>query len=120
MPKDLVDSSDFLPTILDAAGITPPEDYFMDGRSFLPQLKGDKGNPRDWMFFHFDQNAQGANNPRFRRFVRGHRWKLYEDGLLYDIETDSEELSPFRPDSDTAESGSARSELHPVFAEMVL
>ena len=115
-----MDSSDFLPTILDVAGITPPDDYFMDGRSFLPQLKGDTGNPRDWMFFHFDQNAQGSNNPRFRRFVRGHRWKLYEDGLLYDIETDSEELSPFRPDSDTAESLSARSKLHPVFAEMVL
>ena len=119
VPKDLVDSSDFLPTILDAAGITPPDDYFMDGRSFLPQLKGDKGNPRDWMFFHFDKNAEGENSPGFRRFVRGHRWKLYEDGLLYDIETDPEELSPFRRDSDTAESASARSDLNPVFARMV-
>jgi arylsulfatase A-like enzyme len=119
VPKDLVDSSDFLPTILDAAGITPSDDYVMDGRSFLPQLKGEKGNPRDWMFFHFDQNAQGANNPRFQRFVRGHRWKLYEDGRLYDLETDPEEESAFKPSSDTEESASARSDLHSVFAQMV-
>jgi len=119
VPTDLVDSSDFLPTILDVAGITPPEDYFMDGRSFLPQLKGDKGNPRDWMFFHFDSDAKGENDPRFRRYVRGQRWKLYENGLLYDAEADPEELSPFKTDSDTAESASARSELRPVFAQMV-
>ena len=119
VPKDLVDSSDFLPTILDATGITSSDDYVMDGRSFLPQLKGEKGNPRDWMFFHFDQNAQGANNPRFRRFVRGHRWKLYEDGQLYDIGTDPEEESAFKPGSDTEESASARSDLYPVFAQMV-
>ncbi|MBU96794.1 MAG: arylsulfatase, partial [Dehalococcoidia bacterium] len=30
---DLIDASDFLPTILEAAEITPPDDYFIDGRS---------------------------------------------------------------------------------------
>ncbi|MEC9107547.1 MAG: sulfatase-like hydrolase/transferase, partial [Chloroflexota bacterium] len=38
--SDLVDSTDFLPTIFEAAGIEYPENYIVDGRSFYPQLTG--------------------------------------------------------------------------------
>ncbi len=116
---DLVDSSDFLPTILEAAGVTPPEDYLMDGRSFLPQLKGEKGNPRDWVFFHFDPQAEGPEGPRFARFIRDHRWKLYEDGRLYDLNVDPDEESAFDPDNDSEEGAETRDRLTPVFKGMV-
>ena len=116
---NLVDSSDFLPTILDAAGITPPQDYVMDGRSFLPQLKGEQGDPRDWVFFHFDQSATGENNLRFRRYVRDYRWKLYEKGNLFDLSVDPEEENPIDRSSDNDEQSSAREKLVPVFAQMV-
>ena len=35
--SDLVDSTDFLPTLLDAAGVTAPSGLKLDGRTFLPQ-----------------------------------------------------------------------------------
>ena len=117
---DLVDSSDFLPTVLEAAGITPPGDYVMDGRSFLPQLKGEKGNPRAWVFFHFDPQAQGSESPKFARFIRDHRWKLYEDGRLYDLRSDPEEESPFDSTADDTERAYIRSCLNPVFSQMVV
>ncbi len=113
---DLVDSSDFLPTMLDVAGVSPPEDYFMDGQSFYPQLKGEQGNPRDWVFFHFEPMAR--NNASMSRFVRGRRWKLYEDGRLYDLLLDRDEDSPFLSASDNEERSNVRTELMPVFDKM--
>ncbi|MDD4873285.1 MAG: sulfatase-like hydrolase/transferase, partial [Kiritimatiellae bacterium] len=41
---DLVDSTDFLPTICEAAGVPVPAELKIDGRSFLPQVRGEKGN----------------------------------------------------------------------------
>ena len=41
--SDLVDSTDFLPTICAAAGINLPKDAKLDGRSFLPQVRGETG-----------------------------------------------------------------------------
>ena len=42
---DLIDATDFLPTICDATATPVPAELKIDGRSFLPQLRG-KGNPR--------------------------------------------------------------------------
>ena len=113
----LVDSSDFLPTIMDIAGIDAPPGYEMDGRSFLPQLKGEVGNPRDWVYFHFE-----PMNPRvFRkaRFIRDMRWKLYDDGQLYDLNDDPDEDYPIQPSTDKPEQADARGRLEPIFAQMV-
>src|SRR5204862_4370239 len=41
---DLVSSVDFLPTMLEAAGVAVPTG--LDGVGFLPQLRGDRGRPR--------------------------------------------------------------------------
>ncbi|UCF13972.1 MAG: sulfatase-like hydrolase/transferase [Phycisphaerales bacterium] len=88
---DLVDFSDFVPTFAELADAKPPEGMIMDGSSFLPQLRGEKGNPREWIFCHYD--------PRWgkwkkRRFVRDQRWKLYGNGDLYDIAADTLEQNP--------------------------
>ena len=72
---DLVDSTDFLQTMFEAAGIEFPENYIIDGKSFYPQLLGNEGDPRDWIFFHFD--AGGRNKKPVQRFIRNHSWKLY-------------------------------------------
>ena len=45
---DLISSIDFLPTLCEAAGIQPPAD--VDGVSFLPQLNGERGTPREWLY----------------------------------------------------------------------
>jgi hypothetical protein len=45
---DLVAAVDFLPTICAAAGVPAPEG--IDGQSFLPQLHGERGDPRSWIY----------------------------------------------------------------------
>ena len=115
---DLVESTDFLPTIFEAAGLEFPEGYLVDGRSFYPQLTGAKGNPRDWIFFHFEpMNAR--NDIGQIRFVRDHEWKLYETGELYDLIDDLDEESPVHESEDTASQSAARARLRPVFSQMV-
>ena len=115
--SDLIDSSDFLPTILDAAGITPPDEYLMDGRTFLPQLKGEKGNSRDWVYFHFE--PMSGRNSRFARYVRNHDYKLYDDGRLFDLSADAEEEFPFTASNDNDDRAAARKHLAPIFDQMV-
>ncbi len=91
---DLVDFSDFVPTFAEAAGAEIPGDMPIDGRSFLPQLHGEKGNPREWIFCHYDPRW---GNRKRRRFVRDKRWKLYDNGDLYDVPADTLEQNPNPP-----------------------
>ena len=93
---DLIDSCDFLPTICDATGVSPKSMGAQDGRSFLPQLKGEKGHPREWIYSWYDPRP-GHDKERWTktdRFVFDRRWKLYEDGRLFDWAADPLEKSP--------------------------
>jgi arylsulfatase A len=89
---DLVDFSDFVPTLADAVLAEIPRDMPIDGRSFMPQLRGEKGNPREWIFCHYDPKWIGIN--KAVRFVRDKRWKLYANGELYDVPADILEENP--------------------------
>ncbi len=84
---DLVDFTDFYPTLAEAAGIRLGKDDPIDGRSFLPQLRGQVGNPRDWIFCHYQ--------PYWRKipgqFARTARYKLYRDGRFYEPPADLKE-----------------------------
>lgn len=115
---DLIDCCDYLPTILEATGVPVPEGYVMDGRSFLPQLRGENGNPREWIFFHFEPMSGRVHRPA-QRFIRDHRWKLYEDGRLFDLSADPEEEAAIFDEADTDDSKAARTRLEPVFGQMV-
>lgn len=92
--EDLVDFSDFLPTVCEAACAPIPTDRVIDGRTFLPQILGRKGKPREWIFCHYW--GRGRNRKETREFVRDQRWKLYNDGKMYDIRSDVLELSPLQ------------------------
>jgi len=89
---DLVDFSDFLPTLCEAAGCAQPEDRVIDGRSFFPQLQGKKGFPREWIYCHYWE--RGRVKERTREFVRDKRWKLYDNGQLFDTASDALEQTP--------------------------
>jgi arylsulfatase A len=97
---DLVDFSDFVPTFAEAVGTQMPANMPIDGQSFLPQLRGEKGKPREWIFCHYD--PRWGKRPR-RRFVRDKRWKLYANGDLYDIMSDVLEQDPNPAGSEAAE-----------------
>jgi len=88
---DLIDFTDFLPTLLDIADAKAPSGFVNDGRSFIPQLFGEKGNPRDWIFCHYD--PRWGNRPK-RRYVQNKEWKLYGDGRIFNLKADILEENP--------------------------
>jgi arylsulfatase A len=108
---DLVDFSDFLPTLAEAAGAALPENTIIDGCSFLPQLRGQKGNPRDWIFCHYGPEHGGRT---LTRFVRDKRWKLYETGELFDVSADPLERNPIPPGQGGKQAAPARGQLQAV------
>ena len=50
--RDLVDFTDLYPTFLDLAGVSPPEKLKLDGKSFVPSLRGseDPYKKRSWVY----------------------------------------------------------------------
>jgi len=46
----LVDTSDVMPTLVELAGTSLPEDHPIDGHSFAPILRGEKQDVREWVF----------------------------------------------------------------------
>ena len=94
---DLIDSVDFLPTMAAAGDARVPKPC--DGQSFLPQLRGEKGNPRDHLFWHYDPRPGWDKKPyRLHRFARDKRYKLYDDGRMYDVPADALEERPLATD----------------------
>ena len=72
---DFVDASDFFPTFAELAGAKLPEKTILDGRSFAPQLRSEKGQPREWIF----------NQLAKMWYVREAGWKLNQAGELFDM-----------------------------------
>jgi arylsulfatase A len=90
---NLVDSTDFLPTICEAAGVALPAELKIDGRSFYPQLVGNKGKPREWVYTWFSREGVLA---QARECAFDQRFKLYRSGEFYDLSRDSEEKQPMQ------------------------
>lgn len=105
--NDLVDFSDFLPTLAELAGALLPN-VPIDGKSFAPQLRGLPGTPREWAYVEY----QGT------RWARDQRWKLYGDGTLYDMANDPFEERPVPPDSVSPEASQARQKLTLALAQV--
>ena len=91
---DLVDVTDFLPTICDAAVIRLPSGVLTDGRSFFPQLRGEKGNPREWIYRWYCPLMNKPQRTVEMAFTRD--FKLYKTGEFYDWRTDSDEEKPLK------------------------
>jgi arylsulfatase A len=107
---DLISSVDFLPTICEAAGISLPNK--LDGVSFLPQLKGEKGAPREALYSWYSPR-QGANLA-VREFAFNHKYKLYRTGDFYDLATDAEEKTALKVADLKADAKTAAAKLQAV------
>ncbi len=116
---DLIDFSDFLPTIAEVGAASLPTDRPIDGRSFLAQLNGRRGNPRASIFMHYDKDPLHAR-PRFRRirFAFDGRYKLYQDGRMFDVADDIDEERPLDTGALSAEPQAARAKLQRVLESM--
>lgn len=106
---EMVDFSDFLPTICQAAGIDIPDKLHLDGRSFFPQLIGEPGNPRDWIYGWYARD--GKSNAR--EWVRNHNYKLYRSGDLFNVKDDLFEEHPI----DSTRLSSQEQEIHKEFMQ---
>jgi arylsulfatase A len=106
--KDLVDFSDILPTFVEVAGTKLPQGVTIDGRSFAPQLRGQKGTPREWIFVQLGS----------RWYVRDDGWKLNRAGELFDMKDAPfvEELVP--EDSKNEAAVAARQRLQAVLDKL--
>ena len=71
---DLVDFSDFFPTFVDLTG-APRSPRSIDGQSFADRLRGQPAGTRKWVFVQLED----------KRFARDKRYKLMNNGALYDV-----------------------------------
>lgn len=95
---DLVDLSDLLPTLVELTGASLPAKP-IDGRSFLPQLRGEPGNPRSWI--HVQDKQQ--------RYLRNRDYILTWQGQLRPVvETGQPKAAvtkpPYNPQQEQARS----------------
>jgi len=92
---DLIDFSDFLPTICDAAKVEIPSAIPIDGISFLPQLLGKKGKPREWIYSWY---SPWAKQEELKEFARNSAYKLYTTDKFYNVKEDFYEKLPLALD----------------------
>ena len=83
---DLVDASDFFPTLAELAQAKIAKESQIDGLSFVPTLFDQPGKKREWCFFWYDPRP-GWDKNRFSRhvFALDHQYKLFSDGRFFDI-----------------------------------
>ena len=134
---ELVDFTDFLPTLADAAQTELPVKSKIDGQSFLPLLLGEKYQPREWIFCHYIRNGtkkkpakatevqkvlkqQGLAKEKklMGRFARNQTYKLYEDGRFYNVGNDVLEKKPLAANDDTTGQAKIRKMLQGVHDSM--
>lgn len=84
--NNMVMNLDLGPTLLDAAGVSVPND--MQGQSFLPLLKNRNEKGRSAMYYHYYENGEHAVSPHFgistgrykliRFYTRVNSWELFD------------------------------------------
>ena len=98
----------FYPTFAAMAGVSLGKADPIDGRSFLPQLNGKAGQPREWVLNHY-QPYWG----RFQgdQYVRNAGFKLYRDGRFFHVPVDLTESQNLAEGSAGTEGEQARAML---------
>jgi N-acetylglucosamine-6-sulfatase len=90
---EMVQNIDVAPTVLEACGVSVPAAAQMDGRSFLPLLRGEKTNWRDHILYeyHWEWNFPATpttfaiRTDRFK-FIFYHG--MWDHNGFYDLQTD--------------------------------
>ncbi|HEX6962598.1 MAG TPA: sulfatase-like hydrolase/transferase, partial [Lacipirellula sp.] len=112
--RDLISSTDFLPTMCAAAGVEPPTSAARDGQSFLPQLLGEQGAPRRW---HYSWYGRGDGLETVHESVMTKDYKLYRDGRFFDLTSDPYEEIPRPVGELTGKEADAAAELSRVLEQ---
>lgn len=107
---NLVDSTDFLPTICEAAGLKIPNQWTTDGKSFWPLLKGEQGSPRDWIYCWYAPRNQLVKY----EFAQDGNFKLYRGGKFVNLQSDPEEMTALTTDRLSKDAVAAHAKLAQV------
>ena len=96
---DLICFSDLFPTMVEAVGLPKKKISDGDGWSFWPQCQGKQGRQRDWIYcYYFPRPSSAKYNDKYShyevRFTRDKRYKLYDNGELFDTVNDVKEKHP--------------------------
>jgi arylsulfatase A len=110
---DLVAAVDILPTLCAAAGVERPSP--VDGLSFLPQLRGQAGPRRDWIYSWYRPHTN-ANSGAARESAFDARRKLYADGSFYDLAADPDETTAIPQHAWSTEQAAAATRLRAAIA----
>ena len=106
--NDLIDFSDYMPTFTALAGAKLPDDRPIDGHDFSPQIKGKKGNPREWVYVELTG----------RWYVRSQDWKLTRSGELFDMSEAPFVEKPVPADTTDPKAIEARKQLQAVLDKL--
>ena len=101
---DLIDFSDFFSTFAQLGGAPLPENVILDSHSFAPQIKGNKGTPREWCYVELGGKS----------YVRDERYKLTNKGEFFDLKNAPWEELLVPADSKDAAAVAARAKLQSV------
>lgn len=105
---DLVDTTDILPTLCEAAGVSVPAGLPLDGRSVLPAVCGQPYRSREWVYCWYRRD--GGPTPDFE-LAFDHRYKLYANGRFYHWREDLAERHPLDATKLTDQAAAARQRL---------
>ncbi len=109
--SDLIASVDYLPTLCDVAGTKVPAALKIDGQSFMPQLLGQKGKPRDSFYLWYVRD--GGPTAEFE-FAQSKTHKLYRDGTFFDLSKDPFEEQPLTAAKQSGAAGAEAKRLQGV------
>ena len=101
---DLTDFSDFFATLAELAGAKLPEGVTLDSHSFAPQIRGEKGSPREWVYVELDGKS----------YVRDARFKLTNDGEMFDLSEAPFKEIPVAANTTDGAAAAARKKLQAV------
>jgi N-acetylglucosamine-6-sulfatase len=93
--KKMVANLDVAPTILEAAGLIPPDD--LDGKSFLPLAQGKEIPWRDALLYEYCWERNFPQTPtmhaiRTDNYKYIHYYGIWDTDELYDIQNDPREM----------------------------
>lgn len=116
---DLVCFSDIFPTLVEATGLPEKAISDGDGWSFWPRCQGGEGTERDWIYcYYFPRPSAKKYDNKYShyevRFARDKRFKLYDDGKLFDTIEDVLEKNALAPGAAGKAGEAARSALQKV------
>lgn len=115
--SNLIDFTDFLPTLAGIAGIPVPPYGILDGKSFYPQLRGRVGNLRNYIFTHFNPKLCNGKD-KLARYAQDSVYKLYETGMFYRFTKDINETKPLADSALTTKQKQIKQNLQNVLNNM--